>query len=173
MELLISFESEAFATVVFIACLAWLSVVTIYLLKIIEKFLYSLYIRLLKKNNKKQEKQKLKTVQDYLTETSFTFDPEDDKRLISKTNSRLAIRIHSNGHNKDEVTIGFNLASRFYNNEVDRIKKIVLEIEKVFFDHGTHEITIEKGSGAKWQDIGQRLIETVFNIYEEKYSVEE
>lgn len=126
-----------------------------------------MYTLLLKK---KLVSKKLLTLRDYLKETTFVFDPEDGNRLISKANPKLSLRIRK--IDMDSIYVGFNFAHNFGSIEVGRIRSSVLEIEGVRYTDSTHQIRINKGEGAKWGDFAQKLIETVFKIYEEKYPVE-
>lgn len=120
--------------------------------------------------NEVKKERKPKSIKDFLKETTFTFDQEDENLLVSKKNPKLRIRIRKN-HN-DSIYVGFNFAHQFSSVEVGEIKSRVLETEKIYYVNDTHRIQFDKGEGAKWIDFGQELVEEIFKLYEEKYPIQ-
>ncbi|USN94879.1 MAG: hypothetical protein H6791_00415 [Candidatus Nomurabacteria bacterium] len=123
-------------------------------------------------NTNKHQPKKRKTLRDYLRETSFTFDLEDENRLISKNNPGLVIRV-SKGHSIDDVNIYTNRPHELNEEDEICVTNQILFIRNFFYHMGSHEINIYKSPAAKWEDFSQELIETIFNLYEGKYQVEE
>lgn len=120
-------------------------------------------------NNKEAKKKKYKkTLKDYLQETTFTFDSEDENLLISKVNPNLMIRVISGG-SRDEITFGFNFPHNFGNQTETFVKENISECERLTTVNSTHSVVFVKGPGAKWGVIGQQLVETMFSIYVNKY----
>lgn len=111
-----------------------------------------------------------KTLKDYLQETSFTFDSEDENLLISKMNPKLMIRVIRE-ESRDCISFGYNYPHKLERVEV-YFRDAIPECEKLFTDQSTHKITFVKGPGAKWETFGQRLVEIIFIYYKDKYPVQ-
>ncbi len=117
---------------------------------------------------KKKKTHPKKSIRDYLAETTFTFDPEDENLLISKGNPKLMIRLIT-GDSRDSISFGFNFPHKYWEDAEGNFKDAIPECEKLFSNHGTHKITFVKGPGAKWELFGQKLVEFIFTHYEDKY----
>lgn len=112
-----------------------------------------------------------KGVRDYLDETVFTFDPEDENRLISKNDPGLVIRI-SKGSSLDTVFICTNRPHGFNSVDIMSTKNTIDFIENIYFERNSHRIEVQKSPAEKWKTFFQELIEIIFSIYEEKYSTD-